>query len=148
VVGKIRTNNLVDRRIEMPFISRAKMLKRSWFNIADTPGCCCPYDASWCVCKCWRTFYLSFRSKDTEISALFRTRAGNVSACCSSCWTSRCTADRSISPYARLLGNFYGILKKKTKSRSRSVKVCPKLQNLFRTKSAQVLDFDAKFRKN
>jgi len=46
VVGKIRTNNLVDRRIEMPFISRAKMLKRSWFNIADTPGCCCPYDAS------------------------------------------------------------------------------------------------------
>jgi len=99
----------------MSFISRAKMLKRSWFSIADTPGCCCPYDASWCACKYWRTFYLSFRSKDIGISALFRIHVCNGSACCSSCWMSRCTADRSTSPYARLLGDSYGILKKKNK---------------------------------
>ena len=105
------------------FVFRAKTLKRSWFSIADTLECCCLYDAFWCAYKCWRIFYLFSHNKDTGTLGLFRTHACNVSACCSSCWTSCCTVDRSISPYARLYDDPYGILKKKNRSRSRSVKV-------------------------
>lgn len=91
-------------------------LRSSWLSITDTPGCCCLCDAFWCACKCWMTFCLSFRSKDTGTSALFHTHACNVSACCSSCWRSYCIADRSIAPYARLRGASYGILKKEKKT--------------------------------
>lgn len=129
-MGKIETaHNSVDWRNSAYFprdTSTWSLKRSSWFSTIDMLGCCYPCDRAGCAYKYWKTSCPSFRSRDIGILVPFHIRVWNVSACCPFYWMSCSISDKNIfgrvqcSP--RLGDDLYGTLKKRNRSRSRSVK--------------------------